>query len=64
VENHWAIFEAWTMMAAYAAATAGRNKTSDAWWGQSFDLCVLGAMRALESLVAEFQPTTVTEQEN
>lgn len=52
-ENHWAIFEAWTMMASYAVATANKNTTSEAWWCVSFDLCVLGATRALEDLAAE-----------
>ena len=53
VQNNWAIFEAWTLMAAYIAAVAGRNKTSKAWWGLSFDLCVLGATRALDDLAEE-----------
>jgi hypothetical protein len=53
VENHWAIFEAWTVMAGYTAAVAGRNKTAEHWWGPSFDLCVLGATRALEDLATE-----------
>jgi hypothetical protein len=53
VENHWAIFEAWTMMAAYTVATAARTNLSEAWWGVSFDLCVLGATRALDDLAKE-----------
>jgi len=53
VQNNWAIFEAWTTMAAYVAAAAGRNRTPEAWWGLSFDLCVLAATRALEDLVGE-----------
>ncbi len=52
-ENHWGVFEAWTVMAAYIAAVSGRNKTPIAWWGASFDLCVLGAARALDDLAAE-----------
>jgi hypothetical protein len=53
VQNNWAIFEAWTLMGAYVAAVAGRNRTSEAWWGLSFDLCVLGATRALDDLAEE-----------
>jgi hypothetical protein len=53
VENHWAVFEAWTLMAAYTAAVAGRNNTGKGWWGLSFDLCILGATRALEDLAGE-----------
>jgi hypothetical protein len=53
VENHWAIFEAWTLVAAYTAAVAGRNGTPQVWWGPSFDLCILGATRALEDLADE-----------
>jgi hypothetical protein len=52
-KNHWAVFEAWTVMAAYAAAVALRNKTPEGWWETSFDLCVLGATRALDDLTAE-----------
>jgi len=53
VENHWAVFEAWTLTAAYIAAAAIRNKTAEDWWGLSFDLCVLGATRSLDSLADE-----------
>jgi hypothetical protein len=53
VQNQWGVFEAWTVMAAYAAAVGGRNKTPEAWWGASFDLCVLAAARALDDLVEE-----------
>jgi hypothetical protein len=52
-ENHWAIFEAWTVMAGYTAAVAGRSNAAEHWWGPSFDLCVLGATRALEDLATE-----------
>ncbi len=53
VANHWAIFEAWTVMASYIAAVTSRHKVPKQWWQTSLELCILGATRALDDLVLE-----------
>ena len=53
VENHWAIFEAWTMIAAYIGAVATKYKAPEKWWSTSLDLCVMAATRALDDLARE-----------
>ena len=54
-KNHWAIFEGWTLCGAYVLATATKYALDPRGWRQSFDLCVLGARRALEALCEECQ---------
>lgn len=53
VENHWALFEGWTMAASYILATATKHRLAQQRWWRSFELCQLGAQRALERLCRE-----------
>jgi hypothetical protein len=52
-ENHWAVFEAWVLAAAYVLATAGKTGVAKKEWAGSFELCELGALEALSNLCAE-----------
>ncbi len=52
-ENHWAVFEGWTVAACYVLAVASRNEISEGTWLASFDLCEHGAVEALSSLCFE-----------
>ena len=52
-KNHWAIFEAWIVAASYILGSASKHGTPAKWWEKSFELCELGAVRALESLCEE-----------
>jgi hypothetical protein len=52
-ENHWAIFSAWTVVAAYILGVASKHRTPAKWWSKSFELCELGAVRALEAMALE-----------
>jgi hypothetical protein len=51
--NHWAIFEAWTMVASYVLGAATKFELADKSWKSSYDLAMLGARRALDSLANE-----------
>ncbi len=52
-ENHWAQFEAWTMVCSYIVGLATRHSLDDQYWRPSYDLSLLSARRALENLVEE-----------
>lgn len=52
-ENYWAIFEGWTLTGSYVLATASKYKLAQKMWKRSFELCELGAVRALEGLCQE-----------
>jgi hypothetical protein len=52
-ENHWAIFEGWTMTASYVLAAATKFDLADNLWRPSFDLAMMGAKGALDGLVTE-----------
>jgi hypothetical protein len=52
-ENHWAVFSAWTVVAAYIFCVASKHRTPAKWWSKSFELCEIGGIRALEALAAE-----------
>ncbi len=51
--NHWALFEGWTVMASYILAAATKFALTKDLWQSSFDLAMLGANRALNGLVEE-----------
>ena len=51
--NHWAVFEAWTMVASYALGAATRFELAKDSWESSYDLAMLGARRALDGLAEE-----------
>jgi hypothetical protein len=51
--NHWAIFEAWTMVASYVLGAATKFDLAKNTWQSSFDLAMLGARRALDGLAEE-----------
>lgn len=51
--NHWAVFEGWIVVASTILGTACRHGTARKWWEESFELCELAAVRALESLCDE-----------
>jgi hypothetical protein len=53
VENHWGIFEGWTMTASYCLAIAEKVQLPEQYWKTSFELCTLGAQRALQRLLEE-----------
>jgi hypothetical protein len=52
-ENHWAVFEGWVMMAAYSLATAEKRRVPQSHPQTSYNLCLLGAQRALGHLIEE-----------
>ena len=52
-DNHWALFEGWTMMASHVLAAATMFSLADELWKPSFDLAMIGADRALANLVEE-----------
>ncbi|HEV2350393.1 MAG TPA: hypothetical protein VG028_11165 [Terriglobia bacterium] len=52
-DNHWAVFEGWTLAGCYVLASATKHRLARKWWGQSFDLCQLAAKLALERLCEE-----------
>ena len=51
--NHWAQFEAWTMVCSYILGLATRESLEDQYWRASYDLALLSAQRALANLVKE-----------
>ena len=51
--NHWVLFEGWTVMASYILAAATKFVLAKELWQSSFDLAMLGANRALDNLVEE-----------
>jgi hypothetical protein len=52
-ENHWTVFEGWTMTASYILAAATKYELPTAFWSASFDLCEGGATEALSGLFSE-----------
>ena len=52
-ENHWTIFEGWTMAASYILAAATKYELPTAFWSASFELCEGGATEALSRLFSE-----------
>jgi hypothetical protein len=52
-QNYWALAELWTMAASYVLCLAEKWQIKAEFWKPSFDLCSLGAERALESLCKE-----------
>lgn len=52
-QNHWAVFEAWTVMGAYSLAVAEKTAAPERHWKTTFDLCQMGAERALRNLLEE-----------
>ena len=54
-ENHWAQFEAWTMVCSYVLALATKLSLDKAFWHSSFELALLSARRSLDALVTECQ---------
>ncbi len=57
-ENHWAQFEAWTMVCSYILALATKLTLGKAYWNSSFELALLSARRSLDALVVECQERT------
>jgi hypothetical protein len=53
VENHWAVFEGWTIAASYVLALTTKTKLPESDWSGLFDLCEFGAVDALSALRAE-----------
>ena len=53
VDNHWAVFEGWTITASYILAAATKFSLAEELWRRSFDIAMLGAERALDDLVQE-----------
>jgi hypothetical protein len=51
--NHWAVFDGWIVMAAYCLAVSEKTRTPERYWRTTFDLCILGARRALQHLFQE-----------
>ena len=51
--NHWALFEGWTVVASYILGAATKFSLAKDLWQSSFDLAMLGANRALDGLVEE-----------
>jgi hypothetical protein len=51
--NHWAVFEAWVMVAAHTLAVAERHAVDEQWWEESFDLSFGAALTAIEGLIEE-----------
>jgi hypothetical protein len=58
VSNHWAQFEAWTMVSSYILCLASRYSLAKEYWRESYDLALLSARRALGDLVKECQGRT------
>jgi hypothetical protein len=56
--NHWGVFEAWTVMAAYIGSVASKHGIAPKWWSPSIELCILGGMRALDDLGSECATNT------
>jgi hypothetical protein len=52
-ENHWAVFEGWTMTASYILAASTKYELPTAFWSASFELCEGGATEALSRLFSE-----------
>lgn len=59
VANHWAIFEAWTMVTASIAMVAEKHKISLTHCDTSLKLCLEAATRALFALTEECSKNTV-----
>ena len=53
LQNHWAVFEAWVVLGSYILGLQEKYAVPARWWGQSFELVELAAVRALEELYAE-----------
>jgi hypothetical protein len=53
VGNHWALFEAWVVTASYILCMASKYRVAAKLWSNSFDLCSLAAVRALDALCQE-----------
>jgi hypothetical protein len=53
VENHWAVFEGWTMAAAYVLALTSKMDMPEIDWSGQFRLCELAALDALSSMCRE-----------
>jgi hypothetical protein len=53
VSNHWAQFEAWTMVCSYILGLVTRDSLEDEYWRPSYDLALLSTRRALADLVRE-----------
>ncbi len=51
--NHFALFEGWTILASHVLAAATKFSLETKLWESSFDLAMLGANRALDSLTDE-----------
>ena len=51
--NHWALFEAWTMVASYILGAATQHALEESRWKNSYELAMLGANRALDRLAEE-----------
>jgi hypothetical protein len=56
--NHWAQFEAWTMVCSYILCLATRHSLDEEYWRASYDLALLSARRALDNLVQECEERT------
>jgi hypothetical protein len=52
-ENHWAVFEGWTLAASHVLAIATKFDAPEKVWSLSFDLCEDGAIDALSKLWSE-----------
>jgi hypothetical protein len=53
VGNHWALFEAWVVTSSYILCVASRYRMAAKWWNNSFELCSVAAVRALDALCQE-----------
>ena len=51
--NHWALFEAWTMVASYILGAATQHVLEESLWKTSYELAMLGADGALDRLAKE-----------
>jgi len=54
-ENHWAVFEGWTLTASYILAVATKFELATGFWSASFELCEGGATEAIAKLFSECQ---------
>jgi hypothetical protein len=52
-KNHWAQFEAWTMVGTYILGVATKYSLASTYWVASFNLCKLGIEQAVKELLQE-----------
>jgi hypothetical protein len=62
VNNHWAVFEGWTLAGAYLIGIASQYDLADESWTDSFSLCEIGAQTALQDLCVECEGASTLVQ--